>query len=126
MQNCLLLHEGTRHYKELEPTDIQNATASTTFLKRGQSMENKKLLLSLSDIKVAFSELERYLVRLIKRTISIVSIQKHKHASFPETYAQEITLLNSCCYILCISCQKSYPLDFVTILPFMAEIFLLS
>ena len=89
-------------------------------------MENKKLLLSLSDIKVAFSELERDLVRLIKRTISIVSIQKHKHASFPETYAQEITLLNSCCYILCISCQKSYPLDFVTILPFMAEIFLLS
>ena len=87
-------------------------------------MENKKLLLSLSDIKVAFSELERYLVRLVKRTISIVSIQKHKNASFPETYAQEITLVNSCCYIL--SCQKSYPLDFVTILPFMAEIFLLS
>ena len=74
-----------------------------------------------------FFRIEKILSKtFIKRTISIVSIQKHKHASFPETYAQEITLVNSCCYILCISCQKSYPLDSVTMFPFMAEIFLIS
>ena len=46
------------------------------------------------------------------------NLQENTHA---EINTKNITLVNSRYYILCILCHKSYPLDFVIILPFMAE-----
>ena len=52
-----------------------NTKTSEAFLKRGESIENEKLLLNLSDIKVFF-RIEGILSKtFVKRTISIVGIR---------------------------------------------------
>ena len=67
--------EGTCQYIELESAEIQNTKTSEAFLKRGESIENEKLLLNLSDIKVFF-RIEGILSKtFVKRTISIVGIR---------------------------------------------------
>ena len=38
----------------MEPAEIQNAKTLTAFFKRGEYIENEKLLLNLCDIKLFF------------------------------------------------------------------------
>ena len=50
-----------------------NTKTSEAFLKRGESIENEKLLLNLSDIKV-FSELKGYLAKLLSKGLSVLLV----------------------------------------------------
>ena len=45
-------------YMELEPTEIQNAKTSISFLKRGEYFKNEKFWLNISDVKVYFFRTE--------------------------------------------------------------------
>ena len=56
---------------ELEPADIQNTKTSAAFFKRGESIENKKLLLNLSEIKVFFRNEGILSKSFLKKAISI-------------------------------------------------------
>ena len=62
---------------ELEPADIQNTKTSAAFFKRGESIENKKLLLNLSEIKVFFRNEGILSKSFLKKAVSIVSIRLH-------------------------------------------------
>ena len=54
-----------------------NAKSSTAFLKRGEYLENEKLLLNLSDIKVFF-RIEKILSKtFLEKTIIILRIHLH-------------------------------------------------
>ena len=70
MQNCLLFLQGLCRNIQLEPAEIQNAKNSTAFLKRDESIKNKKFLFNLSDI-IFFSESKGYLVKRFSKRPSV-------------------------------------------------------
>ena len=55
---------------ELEPVEIRSAKTSTPFFKKGEYIENEKLLLNLSDSK-DFSELKGYLAKFYSIWLSV-------------------------------------------------------
>ena len=62
-----ILNWSPRRYKMSKPQQL--------FLKRGESIENEKLLLNLSDIDLFFSRIEGIFSKIFfKKTISIVGI----------------------------------------------------
>ena len=73
MKNCLLLLEGTSQYIELDPAKIQNTKTLATFLKRGESIENKKFLLTYLTSKI-FLELKGYLAKLFSNRVSVLLV----------------------------------------------------
>ena len=69
---------------------MQNTKTSADFLKRGESIENEKLLLNLSDIKVFFRTEGILRKTFPKKTISIVSV----HLPFLGGCIRQITRQN--------------------------------
>ena len=69
---------------------MQNTKTSADFLKRGESIENEKLLLNLSDIKVFFRTEGILRKTFLKKTISIVSV----HLPFLGGCIRQITRQN--------------------------------
>ena len=71
MQNCFLLLGAACHYIKLETTEIKNAKTLTAFLKKGESIENEKILLNISEIKVSFPELKGYLAKNFSKRLPV-------------------------------------------------------
>lgn len=73
-QNCKSVYCSLKNMSlhGIAAMEIQNATTSTTFLKKGEYLENEKFLLSLSDIKVYFFlELKAFLAKLFSKRLSV-------------------------------------------------------
>ena len=90
----------------------------------------RKFLVNLSDLtsKFIFSELKAFFANRFSKhsSVSIRSIYLHHFGDltlppFGKVYTEHYISKFTCDYILCILCPKSYPLDFVIILPFMPE-----
>ena len=69
---------------------MQNTKTSADFLKRGESIENEKLLLNLSDIKVFFRTEGILRKTFLKKTIGIFSV----HLPFLGGCIRQITRQN--------------------------------
>ena len=79
-QNCKIAYFSLKGHVNTQNWSSRRFKISKTsedFLKRDESIENEKLLLNLSDIKVFF-RIERILSKtILGKTISIVSILLH-------------------------------------------------
>ena len=99
------VHWNPRKYKITNPQLI---------FRRDESIENEKLLLNLSDIKIFFRIEGIIRKTFLKKIIGIVSIRFHFLGGRIRRIQRK--LVNRRCYTLFILCQKSCPLDIVIII----------
>ena len=58
VQNIIQVNSRLKQHCLLESLEIQNVKTLSAFLKRGEYIENEKLLLNLSDIEAFFQNLK--------------------------------------------------------------------